>query len=226
MKIVVIGAGVIGTATAYFLAGDGHQVTVLDRAYEAAAETSFANGGLLTPSLSDPWNAPGVGRALLRYLGREDSPLLLRLKALPSLAFWGIRFLANATPERFRRNMAANAALSFYNLQVLDALLADEGLDFDYQTSGTLKVVRDPQALAATVELADATRALGVDYEVLDHDGIIGVEPALAPIAGRLAGGVHFPEDRFGDAAKFTRGLARAAEARGVSFEYGVAVEG
>ncbi len=226
MKIIVIGAGVIGTSTAYYLARDGHQVTVLERAHEAGAETSFANGGLLTPSLSDPWNAPGVATKLLKFLGREDSPLLLRLKALPSLAFWGLKFLANSSPDRFRRNMAANSALSFYTLDVLDRLLADESLDFDYQTTGTLKVTRNSDALANTILLAEATQSLGVSFEVLDADGVVAAEPALAPIADKLAGGVRFPQDRFGDAAKFSRGLARAAEARGAVFKYGVSVEG
>lgn len=222
----MIGAGVIGTSTAYYLARDGHDVTVLERGLEAAAETSHANGGLLTPSLSDPWNAPGVVGQMMKYLGRADSPMLLRLKALPSLGFWGLRFLANSSPARFARNMASNSALSFYNLEVLDRLLAEEALDFNYKTTGTLKITRDAEALANTIKLAEATGDLGVEFETLDVGGVVALEPSLAPIRDQIAGGVRFPKDRFGDAAKFTRALADVATARGVTFEYGVTVEG
>ena len=225
MNIIVIGAGLIGTSSAYFLARAGHRVTVLERGLEPASETSFANGGLLTPSLSDPWNAPGVAARMLKWVGREDSPLLLRLKALPSLAFWGLSFLANSTPARFERNMAANSALSFYNLDVMDTLLAEEALDFDYQTTGTIKVTRDPVSLDQSRRLADAMAPLGVVFEALDADAVVKHEPALAPLRSSLAGGLRFPQDRSGDAAKFTRSLARAAEVRGVRFEYAVSVE-
>lgn len=226
MKIIVIGAGVIGATTAYFLTRDGHDVTVLERAAHPGAETSFANGGLLTPSLSDPWNAPGVASKMLKWIGREDSPLLLRMRALPSLAFWGLRFLANSSPERFRRNMAANAALSFHNLDVLDGLLADETLNFDYQTRGTMKVTRSAGALQNVIRLAEDTRDLDVEFRLLDPDGVVEAEPALAPIRHSLAGGVHFPRDRFGDAAAFSAEIARAAEARGAVFHYGINVDG
>lgn len=226
MKIVVIGAGLIGTSSAYYLTRAGHQVTVLDRGLAPAEETSFANGGLLTPSLFDPWNAPGVPLKMLKWIGREDSPLLLRLKALPSLAFWGLKFLANSSPQAFRRNMAANAALSFYTLETLDNLLAEERLDFDYQAGGVLKVTRDPASLENSRRLAEATAELGVEYETLDASGVVEAEPALAAIGDTLAGGIRFPGDRSGDAAKFTRELATAAEARGARFEYAVTVTG
>jgi D-amino-acid dehydrogenase len=225
VKIIVIGAGLIGTSSAYYLARAGHQVTVLERGLEPASETSFANGGLLTPSLSDPWNAPGAVTKMLKWIGREDSPLLLRLKALPSLAFWGLGFLANSSPARFERNMAANSILSFYNLDVLDSLLEEEALDFDYQTTGTIKVTRDPASLEHSRRLADAMAPLGVTVEALDADAVVKHEPALAPLQSSLAGGLYFPQDRSGDAAKFTRSLATAAEARGVRFEYAVSVE-
>ena len=225
MKIIVIGAGLIGTSSAYYLARAGHQVTVLERGLEPASETSFANGGLLTPSLSDPWNAPGAVTKMLKWIGREDSPLLLRLKALPSLAFWGLSFLANSSPARFERNMAANSILSFYNLDVMDTLLEEETLDFDYQTTGTLKVTRDAASLDHSRRLADAMAPLGVTCEALDAKAVIDHEPALAPLQSSLAGGLYFPQDRSGDAAKFTRSLAAAAEARGVRFEYAVSVE-
>src|ERR1700730_487389 len=119
MKVLVIGAGLIGVTTAYSLSRCGHEVTLIDKREGPGLETSFANGSLLTPSMPEPWNAPGCWRVLVSSLGRSDAPLQLRLKALPSLMGWGVTFLRNSAPAAFERNTLANVRLALYSLRVM-----------------------------------------------------------------------------------------------------------
>lgn len=226
MKIVVIGAGLMGVSTAYFLAGEGHQVTVLDRQTDVARETSFANGGILTPSMADPWNAPGVWKQLIRYLGDETSPLLLRPKALPGLIGWGLTFLWHSSPKRFAANAGSNARLCLYNLKVMKAITATETFAFDAGPGGTLKIFQNHEAMAAVRRMADFFSQFGIICEELDAAGSVAREPALAPVQDRITGGLYFAQDGSGDARLFTQGLAQAAKKRGVAFEMGVEVTG
>src|SRR5579863_7039592 len=122
MKVIVIGSGLLGLTTAYFLRTRGHEVTVFDRAEGPGLETSFANAGLLTPSMAEPWNAPGSWRVLLGSLGRSDSAMQLRLRALPALAGWGVKFLRNSRPAIFERNTVSNLRLALYSLKVMQSL--------------------------------------------------------------------------------------------------------
>lgn len=226
MKVVVVGAGLMGVSTAYFLAKDGHQVTVLDRRPEVARETSYANGGILTPSMADPWNAPGVWRQLIKYLGDETSPLLLRPKALPSLIGWGLTFLWHSNPKRFAANAASNARLCMYNLQVMEELRAALPLQYDAGPGGTIKIFRDPAAQAAVRRMADFFSQFGVQHEEVDAAGAVAKEPALRSIADQITGGLYFPKDQSGDARLFTEQLAAAARRLGAAFELNVTVLG
>lgn len=226
MRVVVIGAGLMGVSTAYFLAEDGHEVTVLDRETDVALGASFANGALLTPSMADPWNAPGVWRLLLKYLGKEDSPLLLRPKAIPSLAFWGIEFLRNSAPDRFRRATAANERICSYSVALLKSLERSLGLDYDQGPGGVLKFCRDAKGVETMVGVSRELQKLGLPIDMLDGAGAVAREPALAPIEKEIAGALFIPVDESGDARKYTLGLAAAAKARGVAFEFGVSVTG
>lgn len=223
MQVIVIGAGVIGIATAYHLARAGVEVTVLERGRQVAGETSFANGAILTPSMADPWNAPGVWRKLLSYLGREDSPLLLRPKALPSLLFWGIDFLRHSAPAAFERNLRRNALLANYSLEVMAELRRDLKLAYD-EGRGTLKITRDPVMLEQVEGLTRIMGECGVAFERLDAPKLVALEPALKPLEGELAGGIHFPDDEFGDAHLFTRALAEGAAALGARILFDVEV--
>src|SRR5579864_1041533 len=136
LRVLIIGAGLIGVTSAYCLRRRGHEVTVIDRETGPGRETSFANGSLLTPSMPEPWNAPGSWRVLLASIGRSDSPLKLRLKALPHLGRWGIGFLRNSTPERYERNTIKNLKLALHSLQVLRSLRQETGIEYGCQTHG------------------------------------------------------------------------------------------
>jgi D-amino-acid dehydrogenase len=225
MKVVVVGSGLLGISTAYWLSEHGAQVTVLDRAAGPARETSFANGALVTPSMSDPWNAPGVLWRLLGWLGREDSPMLLRPKALPALAGWGLRFLRESSERRFHANTLANLGLATYSLATLRQLRSQTALDYDYGSVGTLKVTRDAQGFEAARSMAAWIGGHGVSWRELDRAQTIALEPALAPVGGEIAGSIHFPDDEHGDAWRFCEALASRAAQRGVEFRYSTTVD-
>ena len=226
MSTIVLGAGVIGVTTAYFLAERGEDVTVVDRREDAGLETSFANGGLVTPGMSDPWAAPGMPLSLLKWLGDEHAPFLLRLKALPRAMTWGLRFLGNCTEARWRKNAETVLRLAAYSRDRLDDLTADAGIVYDRSEGGNLRLFRDALSMDAAQKGADLLDGYGVPHQVLDRLGCIAAEPALAPIADRITGGILFPEDRTGDAFKFTREIARLCRDKGVGFRFGTTVRG
>jgi D-amino-acid dehydrogenase len=226
VKALIIGSGLIGTTSAYFLSRRGWEVTVLDRQEGPAQETSFANGSLLTPSMPEPWNAPGSWRVLLNSLGRSDSPLQLRWKALPHLAGWGIGFLRNSSAERYERNTIKNLKLALHSIEVLGKLRQETGIDYGCASRGSLRVIRDPATLERALAWAEQLHAEGLTFRRLTSDEIVAMEPALAPIARQLAGGIHYPVDEIGNAYKFTVGLADEARRAGVDFRFRTPVTG
>jgi len=226
VKVIVIGAGLLGVSSAFFLNRAGCEVTVIERNEACALEASYANGGLLTPSMSDPWNAPGIFWNLLRWLGREDSPFLLRPRALPTMIGWGLTFLRNSGRERFVSNTLKNLRLGNYNMGVLRALRAELKIEYLCDTGGTMKLFRD----SASMEEAESSATLlsdnGVTVIPLDVDAVVEKEPALAPVADDLAGAHFFPDDETGDARQFTEALAACAREQGVSFRHDAEVTG
>jgi D-amino-acid dehydrogenase len=225
MRVIVLGAGLIGTATAYYLAKFGHEVVVIDRQSQAGLETSFANGALLTPSTSDSWAAPGTPQKILKWLGQEDAPMLLRLGALLGMIGWGLKFLANCRPERWQANTEAVLKLALFSMATLDTLQADEKLAFDRNKPGLIKLFRDPLSMKSAMQAAKLYGQLGVPLESLDPAGCIATEPALAPIRDKITGGIHYPQDGSGDALLFTQALAERARDRGVSFLFNRRIE-
>jgi D-amino-acid dehydrogenase len=223
-SVLVLGAGVVGTASAFYLAGKGFQVTVVEARAGAGLETSFANGGLLTPSMADPWAAPGIPRKILAWLGREDAPFLVRPGAVPGLSRWGLRFLANCTPGAWRRNTAIILRLAGYSHRMLQALTRETGIAYDLNPHGTLHLFSDPFSMAAARRTAEVVGDLGVPFRALDADACAALEPALARQVGRISGGIHYPDDEAGDAHLFTRRLADHLAAGGVRFRYGETV--
>ena len=216
MRMVVIGGGLMGTATAYWLARDGHRVTLLERDPELAAESSFANGGMLHVSHSAPWNSPHAIRQLLTWIGREDSPLLLRPAYLPRLLRWGAGFLRNSLPARHLASLRANAALALYSQRLMAEIRQDTGLAYDDARAGIVKLGWSRRELTAATREAALMRELGADFESWDVETLLAREPALLPVASRLAGALYFPHDETGDACLFTRRLGEHGRRLGV----------
>jgi D-amino-acid dehydrogenase len=221
LKIAVLGAGVVGVATAWYLAASGHDVVVVDRASAPALETSFANGGQVSVSQTEPWANPGAPGQVLRWLGREDAPLLFRLRADPALLAWGMRFLLECLPGRTRRNTLDALALGLYSRDALRALRAELALEYDQQTRGILQLYEDEAALAEASLRARELTARGCRVDLLTREQCLAAEPALVHAQVKFAGGTYAPDDESGDACKFTVALAQHCRSRGVEFRFG-----
>lgn len=216
MRVIVIGAGIVGLASARFLLSEGvRDVVLVDRAAGPGEGTSFANGALLHPSSVEPWNSPGILGYLLRHVGRDDAAVLLRARALPSLLGWGLRFLRESSPGRFRANALANTALALHSLRCMREI-GIEPNRFDHVARGSLMVLRDTQALEAARQWADELARVGVRYDLLGRAAVLSVEPSLAPVAGQLAGAIHNLDDETGDCQRFCQALATDLVAHGV----------
>jgi D-amino-acid dehydrogenase len=220
VKVLIIGGGLAGVTTAYFLRSRGYEVTVIERQESSGRETSFANGALLTPSMPEPWNSPGSWRRLLGSFTRSDAALQLRLRALPSLAGWGVRFLMNSKSDAFERNTLSNLRLALYSLGLMQALSRQTGIEYDRSATGILKVFRDAGALDRAVARADYLAREGLSFGKLSSSEVVATEPALAPIASKLAGGIHYNVDETGDAYRFCTALAEYARQQGVEFRF------
>jgi D-amino-acid dehydrogenase len=225
VKALVIGGGVIGTATAYFLTEAGHDVTVVDRADSLAVEGSFANGGMLHASHTEPWNTPAVLGQLFRWIGREGSPLVLRPSALPSLTGWGLGFLHYSRPRHHERNTAVNTRLAVYSQSIMRELRDRVTLDYDQQTRGILKIFRSHKDLGKALLAADLMASFGVRFRRLEPDAMIDLEPALTDVRAELAGGIFYPDDESGDCHRFSRQLGELARARGAELRLGETVQ-
>ena len=220
MKIVVMGSGLIGLTCAYILRRQGHEITVIDRAEGAGLETSFANGSLLTPSMSEPWNTPGCWRTLLGSLGNSDSALQLRLRTLPSLASWGVTFLRNSAAAAFERNTRSNLRLALYSLSVMQLLRQQTGIEYGRSARGSLKIFRDHVSLDRAIVAAARLQSDGLSFRCLSRDQAIEFEPALGPIVSALVGGIHYGADETGDAYRFCVALAEQSRHDGVEFRF------
>ena len=225
MRVIIIGAGVTGVATAYYLQQYGAEVTVLERAEGAGLETSFGNGGGLTASIVEPWNEPGIQNVLLRSLGRNDAPILLRLAAIPGMLSWGIRFLRESRREAFLENTRRNSVLARYSLVLMEQIREDTGIEYRRSDTGTLLVYRDRATLDNGVKhYTFLGEERDVEHKVLDTRDLVTLEPSLQPVQDKLAGGIHFPADEAGDCHIFCRNLAEILDNRGVRFRHGGSV--
>ena len=221
MKILVLGGGVIGVTTAYYLAKDGHEVTVVERHPVAASETSYANAGLVAPAHAYAWASPKAPKILFKSLFMKDQALRLKLRADPRMWRWALRFLAQCTEERARINTLCKLRLCVYSVERLNEVVADTGVAYDGLAKGNLYLYRSGQSFEKGVAHTAILREQGVEIRVLDRDGLAGIEPALEPVKDRLAGGMHAPGDQSGDARMFTRNLAAwCAGHLGVHIEY------
>lgn len=226
MRVVIVGAGLAGVTSAYFLARAGADVTVLDQEGDVAGGASYANGGMLTPSMADPWNTPGIHWQILKSLMGRPSPILLRPRAVPSALRWGLAFLRHSTARRYEASLQRNLSLATYSLRVLRQLRDETGIAYDARTNGTIKLFRSAPAFERCQLTISHLRRLGVELQPLSKDAVLRLEPGLADIAPVIAGGIYCPGDESGDARLFCQGLARRASELGVKFAMGHRVTG
>ena len=225
MKIAVLGAGVVGVTSAWYLARAGHDVELIDRREGPGLETSFANGGQISAGHAEPWAKPSVIPKMLQWLGREDSPLLFRPRASWAQWAWALRFLRECLPGRFERNARNLAELARYSLECLRTVRAETGIEYDSLSRGILQFFTDAREFDAAAAHARAAREFGIPREVKSAAQCALIEPALAGAAVRIVGGIYSPEDESGDAHVFTRGLAQRCAERGTRLRMGAAVE-
>ena len=224
MKVLVIGAGVVGTTTAWYLAEAGHDVTVVDRQPGAGQETSFANGGQISVSHAEPWANPSAIRKIIGWMGKEDAPLLFRWRLDPELMRWGLQFLRECSSAKTRQNMRAIVSLASYSRDCLKALRASTGIHYDQLTRGILHFYTDAREYEAASMAAAVMQDYGLDRRPVDVAECLRIEPALVDASKMIVGGHYTPSDESGDAHLFTRRLAELAQARGVHFEYGTPI--
>ena len=225
MHITVIGGGLVGVTTAWYLLDGGHSVTLVDRAEELASEASHANGAMLHASHAEPWNTPRAIGQFLRWIGREDSPLLLRPREIPRLAGWGLGFLRYSRARHHARNTAVNARLAVYSLALMRELEQQVAIDYTQRHQGILKIFRSAEELeTARADSALMATAAGVRHEALGPEQVVEREPALAGIESDLSGGFYYPDDASGDARLFCQRLGTLAAERGLDLRLGESV--
>jgi D-amino-acid dehydrogenase len=224
MKIAILGSGVIGVTSAWYLAEAGHEVVVIDRQEGPALETSFANAGEISPGYASPWAAPGIPTKALRWLMMEHAPLILRLHADPAMLRWLFAMLGNCNARDYAINKSRMVRLAEFSRDCLIALRRDTGIAYDERMQGTLQLFREQKQLDGIGKDIEVLKADGVPFEVLDKAGCIGVEPGLATSDASIAGGLRLPNDETGDCFKFTNALAAMAAAKGVRFLNGTSI--
>jgi D-amino-acid dehydrogenase len=226
MKVIVLGSGVIGVTSAWYLAEAGHDVVVLDRQPGPALETSFANAGEVSPGYASPWAGPGIPLKALKWLFMRHSPLFIRPTPSSSMLRFAIAMLGNCTAAAYAVNKSRMVPLAEYSRDMLRALRAETGLAYDERSQGTLQLFRTQKLLDGAAKDVAVLRDLGVPHDLLGVDGCVQAEPALARVREKFVGGLRLPDDETGDCFKFTSGLRDLAAARGVDFRYNRRVTG
>lgn len=226
MKVIVLGAGVTGITSAWFLRQAGHEVTVIDRQPAAGMETSFANGGQISVSHAEPWANPGAPLKVLKWLGKEDSPLLFRLRPDMRQWAWGLGFLRECTPARTRHNIRQIVNLGLYSRSTLQQLRREAKLEYDQLTRGILHFYTSQAEFDAAQEPARVMREHGCELDMKTADECVAIEPALAASRHRIVGGSMTPSDESGDAHRFTQQLAERCAEAGVQFHYNTRIVG
>ena len=224
MRVTVLGAGVVGVTSAWYLAADGHEVTVIERQPLPAQETSFANGGQISVSHAEPWANPQAPLKALKWMGREDAPLLWRLRADLAQWAWGLRFLRECTAARARANVGAIVRLGLASRSALQSLRQELALEYEQLERGILHFYTDTGEFEHALPQAALMREFGCDRVPKTAAECLAIEPALAGSRVPVVGGTYTAGDESGDARRFTETLALRAAARGVSFRYGETV--
>ena len=225
MRVLVLGSGVIGTTSAYYLARQGFEVVVVDRQAGPALETSHANAGQVSPGYASPWAAPGVPLKALKWLFQKHAPLAIRLTGDSNQYLWMAQMLRNCTAARYAVNKERMVRLSEYSRDCLDELREDTGITYEGRQLGTTQIFRTQQQVDAAAKDIAVLERSGVPFELLDRDGVARVEPALAAVKHKLAGGLRLPNDQTGDCFLFTNRLAEEARRLGVEFRFGAEIQ-
>jgi len=225
MRVIVLGSGVVGVTSAYYLARAGHDVTVVDRTAGPALETSFANAGQISPGYAAPWAAPGVPLKAVKWMFQKHAPLAIRLDGTKFQLSWMWQMLQNCTAERYAVNKGRMVRLAEYSRDCLQALRADTGIAYEGRTGGTLQVFRTQQQLDGAQKDIAVLKEANVPFELLSPAELSRAEPALAAVSHKLTGGLRLPGDETGDCQLFTTRLAHMAEALGVKFQYNTSID-
>ncbi|WP_213073701.1 D-amino acid dehydrogenase [Acinetobacter ihumii] len=225
MRVIVLGSGVIGVASAYYLAQQGAQVTVLDRQSGPAEETSFGNAGQVSPGYSTPWAAPGIPFKAVKWMFQHHAPLAINLDGSMWQLQWMAQMLKNCNPESYSKNKERMMRVAEYSRDCLKELRESTGIRYENRAKGTLQVFRSEAQLEAVQRDIQVLKECGVDYQLLDQNDLAKVEPALAYAKDKLVGGLHLPHDETGDCYLFTNALAEKAKALGVEFQFNQNVE-
>lgn len=224
MRVIVLGAGVIGVTTAYYLHREGHEVVVLDRQAGPARETSFANAGQVSPGYASPWAAPGIPTKAIRWLMMRHAPLILRPTFDPAMFRWLFSMLRNCTQARYALNKSRMVGIAEFSRDKLVELRTMLGIEYDERSRGTLQLFRTQKQLDASAKDMEVLRSYGVPFELLDRDGCVGVEPGLIASRNRIAGGLRLPSDETGDCHLFTTRLALHLASQGIDFRWSTSI--
>ncbi|MGF6772456.1 D-amino-acid dehydrogenase [Paraburkholderia sp. GAS199] len=225
MRVVVLGSGVVGVTSAYYLARAGHDVTVIDREAGPALETSFANAGQISPGYASPWAAPGVPLKAVKWMFQKHAPLAIRLDGTQFQLQWMWQMLQNCTSSRYAVNKGRMVRLAEYSRDCLQALRAETGIQYEGRTGGTLQVFRTEQQFEGAAKDIAVLKEANVPYELLSPAELTQAEPALAAVSHKLTGGLRLPGDETGDCQMFTTRLAALAEELGVKFRYNTPID-
>ena len=226
MKILIIGGGLAGVQTAYFLLNDGHEVTLVERRDGFGQETSFANGGLITPSHAAPWNSPGILGVLARSMGKRDSSIYVKPGAIANYLGWGLKFIRNSTRKRYRMTIERNFTLACYSQHCFHQMLEQVPLEFFHEKRGSIMLYTSGSQFKEATKRFEALQRQGIKARLCTNDELVEIEPALKANAQKLAGGIFFPGDEHGNAHDFTQAMAKYLQQNGVKFHTGVNVEG
>ncbi|MFC6052726.1 D-amino acid dehydrogenase small subunit [Acinetobacter sp. Ac_877] len=225
MRVIVLGSGVIGVTSAYYLAQQGAEVTVLDRQTGPAEETSFGNAGQISPGYSTPWAAPGIPFKAVKWMFQHHAPLAINIDGSMWQLQWMAQMLKNCSADRYAINKERMVRVAEYSRDCLKQLREDIGISYENRSKGTLQVFRNEAQLEAVQRDIEVLKETGVAFELLDSEGLARVEPALAEAKDKLVGGLHLPNDETGDCYIFTNSLAEKAKAIGVDFQFNSNVE-
>ena len=220
MRVIILGSGVIGVTSAWYLAQAGHEVVVIDRQPESALETSHANAGQISPGYSAPWAAPGVPLKAIKWMLQDLAPLRVAPRLDPAMLRWLVSMLSNCTRSAYARNKSRMLRIAEYSRDCFIELRRETGIEYDNRAQGLIQLFRSQKQLDASLEDIRILESCGVAYESLNREGILQHEPALAHVRDKLVGGLRLPGDETGDCFLFTQALAKRCEALGVEFKF------